>query len=1257
MSLAEGRRLGPFTLLRFLAQGGMGQVWEARDEELRRNVALKLVLPGRVDTRSLELFAREARAGGSLNHPSLVTTLAFGNDDGFAWIAQELVEGAWTLKDALDELRGEDQVPSDYYRDLAELVVQVADGLEVAHAAGVIHRDIKPQNILITPDGAPKVADFGLARVIDDSFLSVTGEFAGTYAYMSPEQVTAKRMGLDHRTDMFSLGVVLYELLTLRRPFEGDTTHQIAEQIITHDPPEPFKLRSQCPRDLAVICGKAIEKAPSRRYASMAELAADLRRFLRHEPILARPAGPLARAGKWGRRHPAISLASAVAAVLLVVISILGVMQVESARLAEEKAGEVVKKNLELEQVNDELTRSNSDKDDALARLAAQTELTQRRTYSAFLHEAQLALGAGNIEEAARLHARCPEPQRDWEWGHLGLMIDPLPNGPLLPDLERAWIEDFQWSPDGDRALVVTDGGALHAWDWGSGEEAFSLAPETGHITRARWDPSGSRIAAVDDRGVVRIVSTIDGAVLDDFQAQIDEDVWLSWSPDSSWLAVRSFDTGHVGVWSAEDLEPFLSVPAGAVGWATPGLSWNPLGTAFATLSGTGSFEVWDLLEREMRFTVAAHEEPIDRLLWSPTGELIATASSKGHQTRVWDAGSGDFVTEFAFGGSGVYMDVLTWGPSGSRLLSTTDGLGHWEIWDARSGESRVTPSASMDDLTSLVWNPGGDLIAAGNGDGVLQLWDAASGELQATSVRPDEAILALHWSPDGTRLVANDEFEDASWWETAVRADTQVLEEDGTTPNCLAFSPVGDRLLVGTGSGTIRELDSMSFQATRVISPSTDDGSSVSALTWNPGGTRFASLTSAGQVQVWDARTFEPIWSVDVDHARRLEGLEWSPDGTRLALDGRSIDGELLQPARLLDAGSGEVLMTLEGCGRLALWSPDGSKLASCDREGSALLIVDASTGAKLQTLGVPTEWIDDAAWHPDGQRLVTAEGSGPLRIWNVETGEELSELSGPAQDYERVSWSPNGRRLVASLDDLTLRVRDVETEETLQILTGHGSWIRALAWSPDGQRLVSAEADGPILSWQSTRPDALEHLRAETPRRRVRSFVDELFDRHLLLRPVLEAIASEDGLSASDRKSAALVATGRGDTTASALRQRAWPLVDPRRTDRTTDAEYGLQLLRLASELTPKSAWIRAHTSWAYFAVGRYEEAVREMELAIGMLPAEASVDDPYSYSWHPLLTDDQNITTTYHIRKEMYLDLLGLLQSMIAEAEAQN
>jgi serine/threonine protein kinase/formylglycine-generating enzyme required for sulfatase activity len=386
VGLAAGVRVGQFELKRCIGRGGMGEVWEAFDAGLHRPVALKFVLPEQVDLRALERFEREARAGGRLAHRNLVRTLAFGRQDELAWIAQELVEGGWTLKDFLDELRSAESLPKGYYRQVAELVAQLAEGLHSAHQVGVIHRDIKPQNILIAPDDTPKVADFGLARVSDDPFRSLTGEGGGTYFYMSPEQIVAKRNGLDHRTDIFSLGVVLYELLALQRPFDGDTVQQISERIQFWDPPEPARIRSQCPTDLSVICGKALAKQPERRYATMADLAADLRRHLGSQPILARPPGRWVKLGLWVRRNPTPSAALGVAALALVLISGLLARQLETARSLKLSNGELSEQT---EKAKQSSIAAQQARDEALQRTEDLLSLSAQKDLDDLTAEAQ----------------------------------------------------------------------------------------------------------------------------------------------------------------------------------------------------------------------------------------------------------------------------------------------------------------------------------------------------------------------------------------------------------------------------------------------------------------------------------------------------------------------------------------------------------------------------------------------------------------------------------------------------------------------------------------------------------------------------------------------------------------------------------------------------------------------------------------------------------------------------------------------------
>jgi tRNA A-37 threonylcarbamoyl transferase component Bud32 len=500
-----GRKLGKFELMGTIGQGAFGTVYKAHDPELDRIVAIKVLRAGNLaEPQELDRFLREARSVAQLRHPPIVSVHEVGQSDGVPYLVSDLVEGV-TLADLLSGRR-----PG--FREAAELVATIAEALHFAHERGVVHRDVKPSNIMLGEDGRPCVMDFGLAkREAGEITMTVEGQVLGTPAYVPPEQARGESHATDGRGDTYSLGVVLYQMLTGELPFCG-TTRMLLHQVLHDEPRPPRRLNDRIPRNLETITLKAMAKEPGRRYATARELADDLRRWQKGEAIRARPVGAWERGWRWARRRPAV--AGLLAGIVAVTALGLAGVSWQWLRAEERVAAETVaRKAAEQAEQGADRARKDAEKakeEEAKQRGEAEANLRAARLglYASLLARADVSLRDNQFAEALKFLESCPPEHRGWEWkylmrqslgtphvllGHTGPVdcVAYSRDGTLLASCSRRmhWVSG------------LIDGSEVILWDAVSGRALHTFRDPLTDIAGVAFSPDGQRLAAAGARG------------------------------------------------------------------------------------------------------------------------------------------------------------------------------------------------------------------------------------------------------------------------------------------------------------------------------------------------------------------------------------------------------------------------------------------------------------------------------------------------------------------------------------------------------------------------------------------------------------------------------------------------------------------------------------------------------------------------------------------------------------------------------------
>jgi len=1050
-----GTRIGHYKLREKIGEGGCGLVYVAEQEEpVRRRVALKVIKPG-MDTRQvIARFEAERQALAMMDHPNIAKVLDAGTTgNGRPFFVMELVRGI-RITDYCD------QNHLDTARRL-ELFVQVCNAVQHAHQKGIIHRDLKPSNILVTlHDGVavPKVIDFGIAKATEGRLTDLTvytalHQFIGTPAYMSPEQAEMTGLDIDTRSDIYSLGVLLYELLTGNTPFDAKELlnkglDEIRRTIREVEPPRPstrldtmpdaerttvatdrstdaMRLRSQLRGDLDWVVMKCLEKDRNRRYDTASGLSTDLKRFLHNEPVVARPPSTAYRLTKLARRNKLALTAGTIVVLALVAglgISTRALLREQSARrLAEDRR-------------QDAETARGEERQQRLRAEAG--ELSARQfAYASDMNLIQQALGANNLGRAREVLQRNVPGQdqvdlRCWEWRHYWRRCksDSLFTLTQLPHSVMA----SSFANDGDFVVFRDIGGVIRLWDLTSRRELVEL-PASGY----------GRALAVTSAGLLAYGDTSTNG-----RPAI-----------SIWNAVTRSALGRV-----ETASPALALA----------LASN--GKSVAAFCEDRSVKVWDLESGKVTATFPArppngmHKGVV---AFSPDASILAFGETDG-RIRLFDMST--YAEKHSLNASSDGITALAFSPTGNLLASGSgfSGMETVKLWDVTTGELTNSFSGHNSWVTALAFAPDGQTIASASGDQTIRLWDVA-GRKQPSLLRGHlDEVYSVAFSPNGKTLLSGSKDGEVMLWDTTVNRSEDAYATLPVPVSKFAFAPRGKDLVTLNRDGKIVVWDPAAARQKEIIAAVARDGE----MAISPSGELLVVGDQTGAVRIWRLSDRSAVTNFAVSAGRPLYVAFLS-----LGKELLTVDSQRTVRRRETDAWRETASWAMERSANTACVSPDGAVLASGHSDGS-VTIWDAASGKQLASSARHRRLVTGVAFSPDGKLMATVGEDGLTKLWDPSPLRELQTLRGNLLAVHSVSFSDDGKRLsVGGHTKEAIKVWDVATRQEVATLAGRGSFFYRTAFSPDANIVVSVNIDGLFHLWHA--PSLAEIEATEQARR----------------------------------------------------------------------------------------------------------------------------------------------------------------------------
>jgi WD40 repeat protein/predicted Ser/Thr protein kinase len=1051
--------LGRYRILRLQGQGGMGSVYEAEQDNPRRTVALKVIRPGVLSPELLSRFSHEAQILARLQHPGIAQVYEAGmSEDGRPFFAMEFIRGM-----PLDEHARSRGLDAEARLDL---LAKVCDAVQHAHDKGVIHRDLKPGNILVDASGQPKVLDFGVAHVtaadlVTSSSRTHTGQLLGTLTYMSPEQVAGRPTGLDGRSDVYTLGVILFELLAHRLPYQLEQlpVHEVARVIQQEEPSRLGSVDTRYRGDVEIIVAKTLEKDKTRRYASAGDLASDIRRHLRGDVILARPASALYQLRKFARRHKAlVAGALGIFAALLAgtIVSILFAWRAaDNARAADRYA-----------RAADRYARAAGEN----ARVANERERAATyQTYRARIAAAVAALLHHDVTDAARQLVEAPAECRDWEWRHLKSRLDDstamfaatagehpyLIQGPdgiriatwtptslRVRDLEGNELLARSWRPEshsiGQPPILTRQGLLLLASGWESAIPTPTIAQASDGATKILklLDHEGrvrTKLKGPPGRAEHLVAASPDGSRLA-----------VLWSGAKGWvLTLYDADSGKPGASTSHDFSDI---------WA---LVFSPDGTRVATAGEDGVIRLWDTSTGTMSAPCRGHSRKVLSVAFRQDGKRLVTASADG-TVRQWDSTTGREVES---------------------------------PYERHTGE-----------VVAAVYSPDGLWVASGGTDRTVRVWVAADRHDVGVLHGHTGVVSQLAFTADGRRLAsASHLVRDLYAWDATVRiwevgrpAGASVLLGHTSYVYPVAYSPDGQWIASGGWDNSIRLWDAVTGESCAVL----PHPGFVRALSFSPDSSWLVSGCDRDEsLHIWNVATAQLENKLKTPGRLYIQAIAVSPDGAHVAA------GDSDGTARIMETATGAEVYSFRmpwgGAKKSLAYNSNGRLLASTGEEPTQIDLWDTEARRRSARLTGHTGFVYSVAFSSDGRLLASTSGDRTVRVWDVAAAKCVAVLTGHSDDVFSAVFHPDGHRLASAGRDRAIWLWDLSTGQEVGRLEGHTNYVFSLAFSPDGGSLVSGSGDGTVRLWD-TEPPAHRHearREAEALRPDAERLVDALF------------------------------------------------------------------------------------------------------------------------------------------------------------------